>query len=308
MFLTIILLIIGFLLLIKGADLLVGGSSSLAKGFGVPDLIIGLTIVAFGTSAPELVVNLVSAFNGNTDIAVGNILGSNIVNTLLILGVASLIYPITVHRNTIFKEIPFSLLAVVILGFLVLDSKINIVDGFVLILFFVLFLIYIIFEAKKGNESSESFDIKNIGTSIFFIFLGILGLVFGGKFVVDSAVSLAQLFNLSEAVIGLTIVAIGTSLPELVTSVVAAIRGNSDIAIGNVVGSNIFNILWILGITSVVSTIPFSDQSLIDLMVVIVATTILFVFMFLGKKHTLDRWQGAFFVASYVSYIVYLLV
>lgn len=304
----ILFLLAGFIFLIKGADLLVEGSSSLAKRIGVSDLIIGLTIVAFGTSAPELIVNIVSALNGSTEIAIGNILGSNIVNTLLILGITSLIYPIVVQKNTTLKEIPFSLLAIAILGLLVLDSVLTKYDGLILLSFFIMFIFYIITEAKKGNGLENFTELHSILKSSLFILFGLVGLVLGGKLVVDNAITLAKMFNISESVIGLTIVAIGTSLPELLTSFVAAIKGKSDIAIGNVVGSNIFNIFWILGVTSFISNIPFSDESLIDVIVVIVATILLFIFMFIGDKHKINRWQGLIFLIFYFAYLFSLLI
>jgi cation:H+ antiporter len=319
MFLTITMLVAGFILLIKGADLLVDGSSSVAKRFGISDLIIGLTVVAFGTSAPELVVNIVSAIGGNSEIAIGNILGSNIANILLILGITAIIAPIAVQRSTIWKEIPFALLAVLMVGIMANDvlidgmqaSFISKSDGFVLIGFFIIFLYYIFGSAKKNiqeygddeNDTKQHSALK----SIVLIVGGLIGLVLGGKWVVDSAIVLATAWGLSEAVIGLTVVAIGTSLPELATSVVAATKGKADIAIGNVVGSNIFNIFWILGVTSLIAPLPFSESSNIDIFATIIATVVLFAWMFLGKKHRIDRWQGVVFILMYIAYVTLLL-
>lgn len=319
MFLTMVFLVAGFLLLIRGADLLVDGSSSVAKRFGISDLIIGLTVVAFGTSAPELVVNIVSAVQGNSEIAIGNILGSNIANILLILGVTAIIVPIAVQRSTIWKEIPFALLAVLVLGVMANDllidgaqsSFISKGDGIVLIGFFIIFLYYIFGSAKKNIQEygDDENNTKQYGVVKSFVLIigGLIALVLGGKWVVDSAITLATLWGMSEAVIGLTVVAIGTSLPELATSVVAATKGKADIAIGNVVGSNIFNIFWILGVTSLISPLPFLESSNIDILATIFATSLLFVWMFTGKKHKLDRWQGVVFVLLYVVYVALLL-
>ena len=319
MFLTIILLIAGFILLIKGADFLVDGSSSIAKRFGISDLIIGLTVVAFGTSAPELVVNIVSALQGTSDIAIGNSLGSNIANILLILGVTGVIAPLAVQRATIWREVPFSLLAVLALGVMANDvffngadaSMLTRGDGLIFLGFFAVFMYYIFGSAKNtlhdAGSEEDSIEQRSVGISLFFVVIGLFGLVLGGKWVVDSAVTLATLWGLSEAVIGLTVVAIGTSLPELATSIVAARKGKADIAIGNVIGSNIFNVFWILGITSVITPLPFSVNSNLDIMATIAATVLLFAWMFVGKKNILERWQSGVFVVLYISYIVLLL-
>lgn len=319
MILTIGLLVLGFILLIKGADLLVDGSSSVAKRFGVSDLIIGLTVVAFGTSAPELIVNIVSAVQGNSEIAIGNILGSNIANILLILGLTAIIVPLKVQRSTTWREIPFALLAVLMLGVMANDSLIDGAqssfisagDGIVLLGFFAVFMYYIFGSAKKNVQEHGDEDINtkkhSVIKSIVLIISGLAGLVVGGKWVVDSAIVLATSWGMSESVIGLTVVAVGTSLPELATSIAAALKGKADIAIGNVVGSNIFNIFWILGVTSLISPLPFLATSNIDILATILATILLFVWMFIGKKHHLKRWQGVVFVLLYVVYVTLLL-
>lgn len=316
MFLTTIFLIAGFVLLVKGADMLVDGSSSIAKRFGISDLIIGLTLVAFGTSAPELVVNLVSATQGNTDLSIANILGSNIANIFLILGVSSIIYPLSVSRATIWKEIPFALLAILVVGIMANDilfnggaeSLISRGDGLILLGFFMVFMSYIFSSVKNSSdEVVDEFKTFSNFKSIAFVILGLLFLVLGGNWVVESAVNIASLFGLSQSVIGLTVVAIGTSLPELATSVVAALKGKADIAIGNVVGSNIFNVFWILGITSVINPLPFSPSSNMDIFVATIANILLFVWMFVGKEKRIDRWQGIVFVILYVAYL-YLVV
>ncbi|MBN1494931.1 calcium/sodium antiporter [Candidatus Peregrinibacteria bacterium] len=316
MLLPFAILIIGFVVLIKGADYLVEGASSIAKRFKISDLVIGLTIVAFGTSAPELLVNLVSSLQGNSEIAIGNILGSNIANVFLILGIAAIIYPLTVSKGTTYKEIPFSLLAALMLFFLVNDAMIDgqnysilsRIDGFVLIAFLMIFMYYVFGIAKKGSipEDVSGLKIRSLRISIFMILLGCAGLVAGGKWVVDSAVEIASFFGVSQSLIGLTIVAVGTSLPELATSAVAAYKKNADIAVGNIVGSNIFNVFWILGLSSIINPIPFQPRNNFDLLVVIFSSLLLFIFMFLGTRHRVDRWEGIMFVVLYISYISFL--
>jgi cation:H+ antiporter len=319
--LTLALLVFGFIFLIKGADYLVQGSSSLAKKLRVSDLIIGLTIVALGTSTPELVVNLVASFRGTADLAIGNVLGSNIANILLILGISATIYPLVVHKNTVYKEIPFALLAVLALFFLVNDQdlasqKANLLsrgDGLVLLLFFLVFMYYVFSVAvsKPNSEDAvleEDIKVLPMWQSWMMIIAGILGLVFGGQWVVDSAVAIAKMLGVSEKLIGLTVVAVGTSLPELVTSAVAAYRQKTDIAVGNVVGSNIMNILFILALTAVFSPLPFSDNLQVDLWMVIGVTVLLFLALFVGKRRLLERWQGVVFALIYLAYILYSLV
>lgn len=313
-----ILFAIGFVLLIKGADLLVTGASSIARRFNISSLVIGLTIVAFGTSMPELVVSTVSSLQGNTDIAIGNILGSNIANVLLILGICAAIYPLTVQKNTAWKEIPFSLLAVVCVFFLANDifidgnqsSQISRSEGLVLISFFVIFLYYTFGIASSAsestNENQESIAPMKIAVSIAYVVGGLAGLVLGGQWIVDGAVKLASTVGLSQSIIGLTVIAIGTSLPELATSVVATMKKQTDIAIGNVVGSNIFNVFWILGFSSILSPLPFQNRSNIDIIMAIVATILLFSFCFVGKKHMLTRIEGVIFIIIYILYVGFL--
>ncbi|HMS91492.1 MAG TPA: calcium/sodium antiporter, partial [Candidatus Absconditabacterales bacterium] len=263
-----ILFVIGFVFLIKGADMLVEGASSVAKKFHISDLVIGLTIVAIGTSAPELVVNIMASIKGSAGIAIGNVLGSNIANILLILGVSAITYPITVKKATTFKEIPFSLLAVLVLGFVANDaiidgasfSGITRIDGLVLLSFFAIFMYYVFGISRTENDLPEEVTVKKMSgwKSIIFIIIGLIGLTLGGQWIVDGAIQIAKIFGVSETVIGLTIVAVGTSLPELATCVVAAMKKKSDIAIGNIIGSNIFNIFWILGLSAIISPLPFN--------------------------------------------------
>lgn len=312
-----ILFLVGVFILIKGADILIEGASSIAKRFNVPNIVIGLTIVSFGTSAPELFVNLYASITGSSDLAVGNIIGSNIANILLILGIAALVAPLAVQRNTVWKEIPLSLLAAVLVLVLSADvfldgessGIISRIDGIILMAFFSIFLYYT-FELTKNNEdlTQEIPDkIFPVWKSILYIISGLAGLTFGGRWIVNGAVEVATSLGMSESVIGLTIVAIGTSLPELATSVVAAKRGNADIAIGNVVGSNIFNVFWILGASATIAPLPFNQENVVDIFVNILSSLLLFIFLFIGRRHILQKWQGGLFLGIYIVYTIMLL-
>ncbi|WP_456433823.1 calcium/sodium antiporter [Thermosulfuriphilus sp.] len=305
----ILLLIGGFALLLSGGHFLVEGAASLAKRLRVSERAIGLTVVAFGTSAPELLVNVIAAVKKSPDLAIGNILGSNIANILLILGTSAVVYPLTIHLGTVWKEIPFSLLAVVVLFFMANDrlfddlpSMISRSDGLVLLSFFAIFLFYA-FGLDRQDE--VDYRVKSLPWPLALLMTlgGIAGLGLGGNMVVDGARGLVELLRVSQAFIGLTIVALGTSLPELVTSVVAAFRKKTEIAVGNVVGSNIFNIFWILGATSSISPIPFRSSLNLDIAMVVVATLALFVSLFLGKTHELDRKKGFLFLCLYLIYL-----
>jgi len=316
--LTYFLFLLGFLLLIKGADLLVDGASAIARRFHVSDLVIGLTVVAFGTSTPELFVNIVASAKGNTEIAIGNVLGSNICNVFLILGISAIIYPLTVSKGTVWKEIPFSLLAAIVLGLMANDrvidggdsSLLTRIDGLVLLAFFTIFLYYSFSIAKAIDGMDEHVPVKSLGLakSSLLVLVGLIGLTLGGKWIVDGAVAIAKNLGMSESLVGLTVVAVGTSLPELATSAVAAYKKNVDIAVGNVVGSNIFNIFFVLGISSIIKPLPFQTKSNWDVAVVIAASLLLFLAMFTGKKHSLDRWEGVVFLFLYGGYIVFLII
>jgi cation:H+ antiporter len=314
----VVLLAAGFVILIKGADFLVDGAAAIAQRFGVPDLVIGLTVVAFGTSAPELFVNLLAGVQGNTDIAIGNVLGSNIANILLILGVSAVIHPLAVSKGTVWKEIPFSLLAAVVIAIMANDRLINgtgdavvtASDGLLLLGFFVIFLYYSagIAQSVTGVDAMMPEATERVSGSLVRILGGFAGLIIGGKWIVDGAVSIAAAAGLSQTVIGLTIVAVGTSLPELATSVVAARKKNVDIAVGNVVGSNIFNVFFILGVSALIRPLPLKESANIDLLVMIGANLALFATMFTGKRKVLDRWEGIVFVFAYAAYIGWMLV
>lgn len=314
MLLTYFVFIAGFGLLVKGADWLVDGASSLAKKLGISTIVIGLTIVAFGTSMPEFIVNMAASFKGSAEIAIGNILGSNIFNIFFILGIAALIFPLTVKKSTVWKEIPFSLLAAITIGLTANDalidkqnfSAITRVDGLILLFFFIIFIYYIVSISKVDAENNQPVKEFKLETSIFMVIGGLVLLVVGGKLIVDSAIVMAKNWGVSESLIGLTIVAVGTSLPELAASVVAAYKKNVDIAVGNIIGSNIFNIFWILGLSAIIKPLPFSPSLNTDILMTILASLLLFAFMFIGKKHTLERWQGAVFALIYVGYVTYL--
>ena len=314
--LTYSLFIIGFVILIKGAGLLVDGASAIAGRFKVSDLVIGLTVVAFGTSTPELFVNVMASAKGNTDIAIGNVVGSNIANVFLILGVSSIIYPLAVTKGTVWKEIPFSLLAAIVLFVIANDqlldgsqvSDLTRIDGLVFLSFFIIFIYYSLSIATRIEGMEEHAPVKQYGwlRSSLYIILGLAGLTFGGKWIVDGAIALATKFGMSESLVGLTIVAVGTSLPELATSAVAAYKRNVEIAVGNVVGSNIFNIFFVLGISAIIKPLPYQMKNNRDIGVVIFSSLLLFLFMFTGKKGSLDRWEGIIFLACYGVFLAYI--
>lgn len=315
MVLTVLLLFLGFALLIKGADFLVKGASALARKFNVSELVIGLTIVALGTSAPELVVSVVSSTKGLNEVVYGNVIGSNIFNLFLILGVSAVIFPIVVQRSTIKVEIPYSLLAVLLVFFLVNDELIwngknyfSRTDAFILLIFFSIFMFYVFKNMKRDPEAAAVVEKQNYSGWImtFMILGGLLGLVFGGQLVVDNAVIIARSFNLSDKMIGLTIIAAGTSLPELATSAVAAFRKNSDISIGNVVGSNIFNLLFVLGVSGMINPMDYDAGLNIDIYVLMAGTVLLFV-LFLGKSSKLTRWEALILLVGYIAYVAYLI-
>ena len=319
MFLSVLLLLVGFVILVKGADWLVNGASSAAKRKGISNLAIGLTVVAFGTSMPEMTVSLLAALDGKNDASFGNVIGSNNFNLLFILGVSGLIFPLAVHRNTVNKEIPISLGAAFLLWLLVNDSwhkmsesGINILsrlDAIILLIFFAGFLYYVYLSMKQttGKNVEEGYHIYSMTKSSLMIVFGLVALIGGGKLVVDHAVIIAQYYGWSEKLIGLTILAIGTSLPELATSTVAAYHKHDDIAIGNVVGSNIFNILFILGFTGLVRPIPYNTDMNRDIYILIISTLALVVFLFIFQRHKLDRWKALLMLVGYIFYTVYLI-
>lgn len=313
-----LLIALGFLFLVKGADWLVDGSSALAKKYKISDLVIGLTIVAFGTSAPELVVNIIASSNNLPDIVFGNIIGSNNFNLFFILGVVGIISPIVVQSSTVWKEIPISFVAAAVLLFLANVSffgesiGLSRIDGLILFSMFAAFLFYIYKQLKSSHQIVQSSEQKteitfsNTKISLLIIF-GLTGLIIGGHLVVKSAVEVATILGVSEKIIGLTIVAAGTSLPELVTSVVAALKKNSDLAIGNVIGSNIFNIFLILSVSSFVNPISFSPKFNLDIYLLMSGTIFLFIAMFTGQRKRLDRWESVILLVAFILYTYFLI-
>jgi len=308
------LIVLGFVLLIFGANWLVDGASTLAKKYKISDLAIGLTIVAFGTSAPELVVNVVASANGYSDIVLGNIIGSNNFNLFIILGISGLILPISVQSSTAWKEIPISLCITVLLLFLLNDFDFSgqgyasRVDGLVMLVLFGLFFYYV-FNQMKSEQQLESIAPQMSAYKIWgLIIVGLAGLIVGGQLVVTNSISIANTLGVSEKIIGLTIVAAGTSLPELVTSVVAATKKNSDIAIGNVIGSNIFNILLVLSVSSLVNPIEYNPKFNLDLYILIGGTIFLLVAMQTGQRKKLDRWEAGVLFGAYLGYTIYLVI
>ena len=311
-FLNALVLIAGLILVIKGADFLVDGASSLAVKLGVPQIVIGLTIVAFGTSMPELVVNLSASFEGKSEIVLGNILGSCIYNILLILGIAAIITPLPIKSSTKWKEIPMALASVILLFVLAntgftKDLFVTRLESIILLVGFALFMWYTIHLTINDNTISEEESKYNSFISILLIILGLVLLMVGGKFTVNGAVNIAKTLNVSEKLIALTIVSIGTSLPELATSAVAAYKKQADIAVGNVIGSNIFNILLVLGLSSVASPIAYPAILNMDMFVLMIATLFLFAVTFIKKKNVVGRPAGIILVISAVVYTVYLI-
>ena len=321
-----ILLVIGFVLLIKGADIFVSGASNISKRLGIPSVIVGLTIVSLGTSAPELAVSAISAIKGNNEIAVGNVLGSNLFNTLVVLGVTTIIMTLTIKKSEVKRDYTINILATTVLLFLTFttilggrDNYISRLDGIVLLIGCISYITYLVLSVKGGKVSSENIQEElavesvseiSIFKSIIKLIIGIAGIVIGGQVVVDSATNIATSLGMSEKLVGLTIVAIGTSLPELVTSVVAALKGEKDIALGNILGSNIFNILLIIGLSSAISPIAVSNNLLFDFIFLIIVTLIIGIMIFFNKKEEkkFGKKEGIILVAFYVFYMAYIII
>lgn len=309
MILNIIFIIVGFFLLVKGADLLVDGSSRIARKFNVKEIIIGLTIVSIGTSMPELIISVTSALKNQSDFAIGNILGSNISNLFFILGVCAIIKPLLFKKQTVRIEIPFVIFLTALLYIFGNNGDYHLItelEGIIFIVFCVLFTIYNIFISKNINnsemEKNKNKDIK-LSKSFLLIMIGIILLKFGGDFVVDNASRIATLLGISERVISLTIVAISTSLPELITSALATYKGEIDLAIGNIIGSNILNIVLIIGIMAIINPIPYSVSFNKDLMIFLIGMIFLFIVPFIGEKYKIERVSGFIYLISYYIYI-----
>lgn len=316
MLLPIFLLILGLVILIYGANKLVDGGAALAFRLKVPTIVIGLTIVAFGTSTPEWVVNVLSSVGGQSELALGNVLGSNIFNILCILGITAIVYPIAIKKATTWVEVPLAVLAAMLVLIMFGNNHwptpspfvISRSEGVILLLFFGIFLAYTFILAKKGE--GEKVEIKPYGTgrALLLIVVGLAGLVIGGRLLVKNAVTLAEQIGISQRIIAVTIVSIGTSLPELATSLVAARKKNVDLAIGNVVGSNIFNTFLILGTSATISPIYMSTANLLDILVNLLAAVLLFIFIFTGKGRQIERWEGFLFLSLYIVYLTYLIL
>ncbi|MFB9896523.1 calcium/sodium antiporter [[Hallella] seregens] len=312
MWLQVLILVAGIAVVLEGADLLTKGAVGLAERMGIPQIVIGLTIVAMGTSMPEFFVSLMSAINGTPDLAVGNVVGSNIFNALLIVGCAAVVAPITILRTTVRKDIPFALVASVVLLMMCLDGNVNRLDALLLLALFLIFMTITLRGARQdGVEQGEN---KETGPAnppmhplkvVTLLTVGLAALILGSDVFVDNASAVARTLGVSDAIIGLTIVACGTSMPELATSVVAASRGNSGIAIGNVLGSNVFNILLILGITGMVSPMVMQGITQTDLSVMVVSMILLWLFSF--TKLRIERWEGAVLTLAFVGYMTYLI-
>ncbi len=318
MIINILLLIGGLALILIGANCLTDGASSVAKKWGVSDLVIGLTIVAFGTSAPELVISTLSAIDGSAELAIGNVVGSNIFNILAIIGCVALVMPIKVEKSIMSNEIPLVILSAIAILFCANDILLNGSstdllsrgDGLILLLFFAIFMRYTFSIAKNGNSEDSTEEVKTISgiKATLFILGGLAGLIFGGQFFVDGASGIASSLGVSESIIGLTIVAAGTSLPELATSVVAALKKNSGMAIGNVIGSNIFNSFFVLGCASTITPLSMGGINNIDLLTMVGASVLFFIFGWLFKQRTITRIEGAVMVACYIAYTTFLVM
>jgi cation:H+ antiporter len=303
---------LGLICIVKGADWFVNGAASVASRLRVSPIIIGLTIVAFGTSLPELVVNLMASFQGTSGLAIGNVMGSNIANVLLILGGTAMITPLILRRSTVWREIPLAILAAILVfmmgndGLFVgrSDSILDRIDGMVLICFFFVYLYYT-FGISRKDVKVAAYDKLPWMKSIVFLFLGAASLYLGGLWTVSGAEEIARVFGLSDALIGLTVVGIGTSLPEFATTFLAARRGHADLAIGNAIGSNIFNIFWVLGMSATIRPLSFSMENGLDAFFAVAASILLFLVMFIGKRHTLGRWEGLAFLGIYAAYLVF---
>ena len=302
-------LIVGLVLLVKGADWLVDGASGLAKRFGISDLVIGLTVVAFGTSMPEFVVNMVSVADGATDLAITNVLGSNIINIFVILGLTAVVRPVVSHQVSRYVDIPVATLAGVLVLIFAWTGGISLWEAIILLVIFVGYMIFTFYYSKKHPDASEQTVIPmHAGKAVLLVLIGLIGLVIGGELIVKSAVEISTDLGVSEAIIGLTIVALGTSLPELATSVVAAFKKNSDIALGNVIGSNIFNVFLILGVSGSVRQLPAYDGFVLDSIMAALGCALVWIFVETNKQKEVKRWGGAILLLVYAGYLTYRLL
>lgn len=303
--LSLIMLIVGFVLLVKGADFFVDGASSIAARYGIPQLVIGLTIVAMGTSFPEAAVSITAALKGSAGITIGNVIGSNILNVAIILGLASIIVPIRIKKSTIKRELPFSMIITILLVLFGLNGKVSRLDGILLWIAF-LFYLYYVYQMSKHSQEQEDIKVMSLGKSLIYVVVGLACILFGSDLAVDGATQIARIFGMSERFIGLTIVALGTSLPELVTSVSAAKKGNADIAIGNIVGSNIFNILFVVGTSALIIPVPFETRFIVDGIMAFIVLLVLW--LCVRKNKVLERKHGILLLGIYLGYFIYLCI
>lgn len=304
--LQLLLLVVGFVMLVKGSDYFVDGAGSIAARFGIPQLVIGLTVVAMGTSAPEAAISISAAFKGNADITIGNIVGSNILNVLIILGIASIITPIAASKKAVWVDLPFCILVTGLLLILGIDGQIALIDGIIFVVIFTGYLAYLLWSAKRGSGEDVA-EVKNISTkkAAAATIAGLFLVIYGSNVAVDASVNLAKYLGISDRFIGLTIIALGTSLPELFTSVTAARKGNADIAIGNIIGSNIFNILFVAGLSALLLPVPFAKEFIFDTAVAVAALILLLAFTI--KTHRLGRIAGVVMLCCYALYFTQLI-
>lgn len=308
LFISFVLLALGFVMLVKGADVFVDGASSIAGGLGIPQLVIGLTVVAMGTSAPEAAVSIAAALKGSADITIGNIVGSNILNVLIILGLTAVILPVAISKSAALIDLPFMIFITLLLLFLGADGTVGLTDGIILSSVFALYLTYLFIAAKKGKIADNTHVKKcKLWQSALKTLLGLALIIFGSNFAVDAASAIARAFGMTERFIGLTVVALGTSLPELFTSVSAAKKGNADIAIGNIIGSNIFNILFVVGVSALIVPVPFSPEFIPDTVIASAAGALLLVLSMAGKGK-IKRLSGVLMLISYAVYFGFLCI
>ena len=315
---AVLLVLFGFIILIRGAHYLIEGSSALARKFRISEIAIGLTVISFGTSAPELAVNVLASLKGNDAILFGNIIGSNLMNLMLVLGCSALVFPLKVKNHLIWREIPYSIIAIITFLIIANDNFINgqgknvvdLSDGLILLLFFVAFLVYALFHIPRTEELEGHHYTQQVSTvkMMLFIFGGMGGLAWGGQLVVENATIIAKYFGASQKFIGLTLVAGGTSLPELVTSVIAAMRKKEDLAVGNIIGSNIFNLLFVLGISAVINPLTYEFSLNADVLLLLFASLFLWFTLIIRRKFKVERWMGIVFLFMYVFYFSYLFI
>lgn len=302
-----LLLAVGFILLLKGADIFVVGSSSIAKILKIPTVIIGLTIVAMGTSSPEAAVSINAGLAGSNEIALSNIIGSNLFNLLVVIGICAVMNKVATDYDILKRDMPINILVTILLAVFLSGMQISRMEGMIFLVLIIAYVAYLIYTAIRNRvESTDDIEVKSPLVSILYIIIGLIAVIFGGDLVVDNACLIAAAFGLSETLIGLTIVAIGTSLPELVTSIVATKRGDVGLALGNVIGSNIFNILFILGISSSITPIASNMESLIDIIILIIVTCTMYIFA--KTKNEISRTEGAICIAAYIGYMIYAIV